>query len=207
MPAKNKLIDPSIWALIRKWGFIKGDRIEEVLDKYLVKKFKDVKIPLHIVTCNLDRRSMRVFNADADPDMDLSLAVRASMSIPGVFVPVKLDGETYVDGGIAGNFMIDYFGNDPNVIGIRFRSVRGTYSKVRTAFDYTNAVIDTMLEANAAERTEDVPNNNVITIHSKYRSLDLNMTEGNTLDLIGEGYAAASAWLSETSWKYSPAAP
>lgn len=207
LPSRNKLIDPSVWALIRKWGFIKGDKIESMLDKYLVKKFRDSKIPVHIVTCNIDRREMRVFSAKTDPDMDMSLAVRASMSIPGVFVPVKLDNELYVDGGLAGNFMIDYFGNDPNVIGIRFTSVRGKYDPVKTAFDYTSAVFDTMLEANSAERQEDASRANTILIKSNHGGLSFNMTEGDAMEMISEGYAAATRWLGGTRWKYSPRAP
>jgi NTE family protein len=195
LPAKNKLVDPSIWSLLTKWGFIKGERIEEMLNKYLAKKFKDTKIPLHIVTCNIDRRQMKIFNSHDNPDMDLSLAVRASMSIPGVFVPVKLDGETYVDGGLAGNFMIDYFGVDADVIGIKFRSMRGKYDPVKSAFDYTGAVIDTMLEANTAERIEDAANKKIIVVKSKYGGLNLNMTEAEVLDMIQEGYRAAGAWL------------
>jgi NTE family protein len=207
LPSKNKLVDPSVWSLMTKWGFIKGDKIEQMLDKYLVKKFKDTKIPLHVVTCNIDRREMRVFSSAKNPDMDVSLAVRASMSIPGVFVPVKLDGEMYVDGGLAGNFMIDYFGKDVPVIGIRFKSEKGRYDPVKHAFDYTSAVIDTMLEANAAERIEDVPNHKVILIKSKHGGLNLNMTEADVLDMVAEGYDAAGRWLMEHGSVYSPAAP
>jgi predicted acylesterase/phospholipase RssA len=190
-----------------KWGFIKGEKIEETLDKYLVKKFKDTKIPLHVVTCNIDRREMRVFSTNKHPDMDVSLAVRASMSIPGVFVPVKLDGETYVDGGLAGNFMIDYFGSEAQVIGIRFKSVKGKYDPIRNAFDYTSAVIDTMLEANAAERIEDVPDHRVILIKSKHGGLNLGMTEADVLDMISEGYEAVSGWLKKHGKVYSPGGP
>ena len=206
LPAKNKLIDPSIWSLITKWGFLKGDKIEKMLDKYLVKKFKDVKIPLHITTCNIDRREMRVFSSIENPDMDLSLAVRASMSIPGVFVPVKLDGETYVDGGLTGNFMIDYFGSDEDVVGIRFTSVKGKFDPVKNAFEYTSAVIDTMIEANSAERLEDVSNKNVILIKSKHGGLNLGMTEADVLDMVAEGYTAAREWLKSGGY-ISPGGP
>lgn len=195
IPSKNRLVDPSVWALFTKWGFIKGDKIEKVLDKYFVKKLREAKIPLHIVTCNIDRREMKVFSSANDPDMDLSLAVRASMSIPGVFVPVKLNGELHVDGGLAGNFLIDYFDDKLEVIGVKFKSVRGKYDPVKNAFEYTSAVIDTMLEANTAERIEDTPHHNVIMIESKHNGLNLNMTEADVLDMISEGYKATDKWL------------
>lgn len=38
---------------------------------------------------------------------DLSMAIRSSMSIPGVFIPVRLDSLVLVDGGILNNFPVD----------------------------------------------------------------------------------------------------
>jgi len=38
---------------------------------------------------------------------DLALAIRASMSAPGVFSPVEVDGRTLFDGGLVGNVPID----------------------------------------------------------------------------------------------------
>ena len=38
---------------------------------------------------------------------DLAVAMRASMSIPGVFAPIELDGHLLVDGGIAKNIPVD----------------------------------------------------------------------------------------------------
>jgi len=37
----------------------------------------------------------------------LALAVRASMAAPGVFAPVEIDGETYVDGGLVANLAVE----------------------------------------------------------------------------------------------------
>jgi NTE family protein len=204
IPIKNKLYDPSIWSLLSKWGFIKGDKIERMLDKYLVKKLKDTKIPLHIVTCNIDQRKMRVFSTATDPNMDISLAVRASMSIPGVFVPVVIDGERYVDGGLAGNFLIDHFKADDMVIGIRIRSVHDKHNKISNAFDYTSAVVDTMLEAMVDERLEDAKNTHVITINTKHNSLNLVMTEADVLDMISEGYNATTLWLRKNKRIFPP---
>ena len=38
---------------------------------------------------------------------DLAKSIRASMSAPGIFAPVTIDGRTLVDGGLAGNVPID----------------------------------------------------------------------------------------------------
>jgi NTE family protein len=38
---------------------------------------------------------------------DLAMAIRASMSVPGVFAPVRVDGRLLVDGGLIGNLPVD----------------------------------------------------------------------------------------------------
>jgi NTE family protein len=38
---------------------------------------------------------------------DLALAIRASMSLPGMFAPQRIDGESYVDGGVVNNMPVD----------------------------------------------------------------------------------------------------
>ena len=38
---------------------------------------------------------------------DLASAMRASLSAPGLFVPVERDGKVLVDGGVADNLPID----------------------------------------------------------------------------------------------------
>jgi NTE family protein len=38
---------------------------------------------------------------------NLALAVRASMAAPGVFAPVEIEGETYVDGGLVANLPVE----------------------------------------------------------------------------------------------------
>ena len=45
---------------------------------------------------------MRVFS-----DGSLPQAMRASMSLPGVFAPIEIDDRLYVDGGLVRNLPVD----------------------------------------------------------------------------------------------------
>ena len=38
---------------------------------------------------------------------DLGQAMRASMSLPGIFAPIEIDGRTLIDGGLARNLPVD----------------------------------------------------------------------------------------------------
>ncbi|MBR3921936.1 MAG: patatin-like phospholipase family protein, partial [Kiritimatiellae bacterium] len=71
-----------------------GRRVEELLDGLIVAKdFKDLKIPFAAVATDLHTGEKVVMK-----EGNLLSAVRASMSIPGVFPPVERDGRVLVDG-------------------------------------------------------------------------------------------------------------
>jgi NTE family protein len=75
---------------------IKGKKIEEWLREILpVKSFEDLPIPLRVVATDYWRCEQVVFSSG-----DIAHAVRASISIPGIFQPYELGGRVYVDGGV-----------------------------------------------------------------------------------------------------------
>jgi len=79
-----------------KHGFIKGKKIEDYIrEKLPVKTFEDLKIPLFITASDLTTGDLIVFNKG-----DIAKAIRASMSIPGVFNPIENNGRILVDGGV-----------------------------------------------------------------------------------------------------------
>ena len=86
-------------------GLLKGDAVERILRKLTDNlTFEDLRgngIDLIIVACDLNA-GKPVYISEGD----IARAVRASMSIPGVFVPVELNGDTLVDGGLADSIPI-----------------------------------------------------------------------------------------------------
>ena len=58
-------------------------------------RFEDTVLPLGIVATNLSQGVKRLFRAGP-----LDGAILASTAIPGVFAPVELDGDLFVDGGV-----------------------------------------------------------------------------------------------------------
>ncbi|MDX8398524.1 MAG: patatin-like phospholipase family protein [Mariprofundaceae bacterium] len=59
-------------------------------------EFKDIKIPLYITAVSFPCGECHLFSKG-----DLVRSISASMAIPGVFNPLELDGQYYVDGGLA----------------------------------------------------------------------------------------------------------
>ncbi len=84
-------------------GLIDGQNISMMLYRLMlpyhdVRDFTQLPIPFSAVATNLSSGESKTFREGYLPD-----AVRASIAIPTVFKPVKIDGETYIDGGVARN--------------------------------------------------------------------------------------------------------
>lgn len=87
-------------------GIIAGQNLGFILneltrDAALVEDFDRLAIPFRAVATDLETGEQVVLGSG-----NLSEAIRASMSIPGVYAPVKLDGRLLVDGGIANNLPV-----------------------------------------------------------------------------------------------------
>jgi NTE family protein len=87
------LIDPSF----PRTGFIKGKKIMNVLSRFLGGdiEFSDLKIPFACVATDINTGEEIII--DKGPVLD---ALRASISIPGIFTVVKHEGRFLVDGGL-----------------------------------------------------------------------------------------------------------
>lgn len=88
-------------------GIIQGQKMEMLLRRLLlatwdVRDFDDLPIPFRAVATDIVTGDKVVFG-----EGDLPLAIRASMSVPGVFAPVRLDDHLLVDGGVVDNVPID----------------------------------------------------------------------------------------------------
>jgi NTE family protein len=77
-------------------GFVQGERLEEFLTARLKhQQIEAMALPFAAVATDLRTGTTVVF--DRGP---VARAVHASAAIPGVFVPVTVDGRTLVDGGV-----------------------------------------------------------------------------------------------------------
>lgn len=95
-----RLIDP---ALTPRRGFMRTHRTTARLRRSIGHAhFCELARPLRVVATHLDTLERVVFSTG-----EVAAAVEASIAIPGVCVPVKLDGTTYIDGGIADPLPVD----------------------------------------------------------------------------------------------------
>lgn len=88
-------------------GVSDGQRFLALLQQLLAHvppsvSFDQLKIPFRAVATRYRDGATQVFDKGG-----LDLAIRASMAAPGVFAPVEINGEVYVDGGLVANLPVE----------------------------------------------------------------------------------------------------
>ena len=122
-------------------GLVNGDRIQSLID-ILTKRqsFEELPILFWAVATDLNCGEAVVFR-----DGPLTPAIRASISIPGVFKPVELNGRTYVDGGVVAGVPVQQArkrgGDLVFAVNVGFDH---TQHKVNNIFDVLAKVLDIM---------------------------------------------------------------
>ncbi len=87
-------------------GVIRGHQLDLMLRGLTshsshITNFDELEIPFRAVTADLVTGAPHVLSKG-----DLAIAMRASMSVPGVMAPVAIDGHLLADGGLVGNLGI-----------------------------------------------------------------------------------------------------
>ena len=81
---------------VPKMGFIAGKRIKDLIRFFTKgKRLEELNIPVSVVATDLMKGEKVIFT-----EGPIDEAVRASISIPGIFVPEKKNGKLLVDGGV-----------------------------------------------------------------------------------------------------------
>jgi NTE family protein len=82
---------------VPKMGFIAGKKVKDFIRMFTHgKNIEDLQIPIGIVATDLLTGEKVVFKQGP-----IAEAVRASISIPGIFVPEKYNGRILIDGGVS----------------------------------------------------------------------------------------------------------
>ena len=163
-------------------GAVQGQAIIHLLREFTlpaacVQNFDDLPTPFGAVAADIVTGEKVLLRSG-----DLALALRASMSIPGVFVPVEWHGKMLVDGGIADNLPVDLARDmgAERIIAVDISTPLFTEEELTSALDILNQV-STMLtrkttEAQIATLTPDdiliVPELGDITAGDFDRALD-----------------------------------
>jgi NTE family protein len=171
-------------------GLTSGQGVRSLLDRYLLpysepKSFDELPVPFRCVATDLVTGKAEVFSSGS-----ISNALRATMSLPGVFAPVKSGNKVYADGGLLNNLPTDVvkqMGADV-VIGVHLSVGPIDPTKLRTLFQVAGGSTGAMIDANVMRGMElaDL----LLTVDvAGYTTLDFSRAG----DIIGLGRKAAEA--------------
>jgi NTE family protein len=169
-------------------GLNAGQRIgllidHETLAYSQLKSFNDLPTPFRCVATDLVTGKEVIFS-----DGDLATAMRASMSIPGLFTPVRTDGHVYVDGGLVGNLPTDVvraMGADI-VVGIHLETAPADEKDIQSLFTVLGRSIDVIIRENEIRGLAGA--DMVVSVNLKdFTSLEYEKSE----TIIQKGHSAA----------------
>ena len=171
-------------------GFNSGQQVSLILDKVALpyselKSFNDLPIPFACVATDLVSGKPHVFRSGP-----LALALRSTMSLPGIFTPVRTDDHIYADGGLLNNIPIDVakeMGADI-VLGIHLETQPLSPTAPLSSFAVLGESISVMIAANELRSMEQADLLVSVPLQ-KYNALDYGAADA----IIKAGYDAAAA--------------
>lgn len=103
-------------------GIFDTNNIMIKIKKYIEKEYKINDITfielskrfgknLYISTTQLKDSKNKIFSVDETPNISVFDAVAASMALPFIMKPIKIEDEYYIDGVLSNNFPINIFNN------------------------------------------------------------------------------------------------
>jgi NTE family protein len=171
-------------------GFNTGQHVSFILDRISLpysqlKSFDDLPIPFACVATDLSTNSERIFRSG-----ELNVALRSTMSLPGVFTPVRSRGHIYVDGGLLNNIPVDVardMGADL-VVGVHLESNPLKPDANLSSFAVLNQSISAVIAVNERRSMEKA--DAIITVPLQgFSSMEYKKADA----IIKAGYEAAAA--------------
>jgi NTE family protein len=146
-----KVVRPSVTGS----GLLKADGLMRLLLESLqTETFEDLEIPFKVLATDYTLGESVVFT-----EGPLLPAIRASMSIPGVFVPVELEGRILVDGGLTDQVPYDVLLEECDItVAIDVGPTReNTFSKPPSALEATLGMFDIVVDQVVAAQLRECP--------------------------------------------------
>jgi NTE family protein len=171
-------------------GFNSGQQVSLILDQVAapyseVTNFDDFPTPFACVATDLVSGKPKIFRSGS-----LGIALRSTMSLPGIFTPVRADGAIYADGGLLENLPVQIakkMGADI-VLGIHLAEATLSPDANLSSFGVLGQSISVMINANELISMEKADLLIAVPVE-KYNALDFDKAD----EIIKAGYDAAAA--------------
>jgi NTE family protein len=177
----------------KKTGFFTADPLKEILIEYIGEvNIEDAPIPLSIVATDLTSGEEVVFT-----EGPLADAVCASASIPGVYIPMTLNGRTLIDGGIVQSVPIRPLkAMGAGVIIASQLGGLGRYEEPKNVLDVMRNAFDIAL----SHRTKEEVKQADLLIAMDLRDFSIADNTERYEELFSIGYDTATKELTKMAW-------
>ncbi|HYU76784.1 MAG TPA: patatin-like phospholipase family protein [Ktedonobacteraceae bacterium] len=220
-PSAKDIVD-LIW---KRRGWTDGELFYQKMKKLLVKPFlenqhrvsfetlnNETGLYLGIIACNLNNNTATpvIFDINHESDTEVAFAVRASISIPGIFAPVlrRDRGQVLVDGGLLLNLplgpLLSLSQKDHAIlIGVKFENTN-LYLDDPNMLDTLKRSLGVAISPGALTPPQVLESQDYIDVVidvSGFDSLDFNLSQRRKEELLHLGAEAASKALSEYEYR------
>ena len=156
-------------------GYLYGQNVSNLISSLTIGyqdslDFHTFPIPFTCVAADLVTGKAKIWHSGK-----MNVAMRSTMSIPGVFTPVKTDGMVLVDGGIRDNYptaLAREMGADI-IIGVDLSQGRKSYAQVNNIGDVFAQGID-MLGRDSYDRNVNIPDVKIHPYLPEFTSMSFN---------------------------------
>jgi NTE family protein len=172
-------------------GLVQGQRLNQMLRRLTlpvarITNFDELPTPFRALATDLETGDAVTIDSG-----DLTSAMRASMSAPGVFAPVERDGRLLVDGGISENLPIDLarqMGVDILIV-VDVGSPLLTRDKLNSVPVISNQMIAILIQHNSKQQLEKITPQDILIAPSLGDTSSFDF--GNVKRVIAVGERAA----------------
>ena len=171
-------------------GYIYGQNVSNLISSLTIgyqdpMSFQDFPIPFVCVAADMVSGKAKIWHEGKIND-----AMRSTMSIPGMFAPVRVDGMVLVDGGLRDNYptaLAREMGADI-IIGVDLSDARRTYTDINNIGDILSQGVD-MLMRESLDRNIEIPD---VKIKPQLKGFNMMSFDTRSIDTIKvRGYEAA----------------
>jgi len=173
-------------------GYIYGQNVSNLISSLTIgyqdsTDFQSFPIPFACVATDMVSGKAKIWHSGK-----MNTAMRSTMSIPGIFAPVRTDGMVLVDGGMRDNYptaLAREMGADI-IIGVDLSQGKRSYMQVNNIGDIIGQGID-MLGMDAFEKNVQIPDVKIKPYLPEYNMMSFNKQAIDTIIVRGRQAAEA----------------
>jgi len=203
-------------------GILSLDFLINPIKKYLKSKYeidditfidfiKKTGVNIYINCTNINTNTNKVFSADDTPNISVIEVLRATMCIPIIFKPIKIDDEYYIDGCINQSltYYHDTFGEVPehNKLFIYINPNISNITDCSSSIEYIKQTLNIMFnyKFKKTENTKkdfiltlnDIPYEEAMKFHITKKNIKINVSQEDLNKLILKGFIDISEYMSK----------